>query len=118
MMNFLFICYHNNVKGPQNGREHEWYWFYITKLQKCEKVSHRLARESQKHAVLCNLKGIRQSLWISMVETSAADIPPPSSPTPHWQPEANLNAVPMQISVIVMRQICRGKGHFPPPMSP
>ena len=53
-----------------------------------------------------------------MEETGAADIPPPSSPTPHWQPEANLNAVPMQISVIVMRQICRGKGHFPPPMSP
>lgn len=53
-----------------------------------------------------------------MVETRAADIPPPSSATPHWQPEANLNAVPMQISVIVMRQICRGKGHFPPPMSP
>lgn len=23
MMNYLFICCHDNVKGPQNGQEHE-----------------------------------------------------------------------------------------------
>lgn len=45
----------------------------------------------------------------------AGVIPPQSSLTPYWQPEANFNAVPMQITVIVMRQICRGKGHSPHP---
>lgn len=44
---------------------------------------HPLARETQKHDVLCKLKGILQSLWMTKVATRAGDIPPQSSPTPY-----------------------------------
>lgn len=71
-------------------------------------------RDTRKHAVLCNLRGFLQIPQTTQGATIAAEIPPPCSLPPD-DPEAILNAAPMQISIIVMRQICHGKGHSPHP---
>lgn len=85
-------------------------FFMILSYKKQEKALHPLARGTQKHAVLGNLKGTvtkpaddrRQQIELRIFLCS------PDSP------RADLNALPMQNSVIVRRQICRGKGRSPP----
>lgn len=82
----------------------------ILGYKKQEKALHPLARGTQKHAVLGNLKGTvtkpaddrRQQIELRIFLRS------PDSP------RADLNALPMQNSVTVRRQICRGKGRSPP----
>lgn len=74
------------ARGPQHEREHrdrEKTGFYVFEFKKWEKVLHPLARETQKHVALCNLKGILQRLWMTKGETRAEDIPPRSFPTPY-----------------------------------
>lgn len=82
-------------------------------IQKWAKALHPLAGVTQTHAVLCNLKKDHNHEACWKVTTKAGDIPPLCFSMPSWQPQADLSAVPMQISVIVMRQICLGKGHSP-----
>lgn len=55
----------------------------VLRNKKWEKALHPLARETQKHAVLCDLKGILQSLWMTKVANRAGDMSPQSSPTPY-----------------------------------
>lgn len=77
----------------------------ILSYKKQEKALHPLARGTQKHAVLGNMKGTvtkpaddrRRQIELRIFLRS------PDSP------RADLNALPMQNSVIVRRQICRGK---------
>lgn len=85
----------------------EYYQFFmIPSYKKQEKALHPLARGTQKHAVLGNLKETvtkpaddrRQQIELRIFLCS------PDSP------RADLNALPMQNSVIVRRQICRSKG--------
>lgn len=85
-------------------------FFMVLSYKKQEKAFHPLARGTQKHAVLGNLKGTvtkpaddrRQQIELRIFLRS------PDSP------RADLNALPMQNSVTVRRQICRGKGRSPP----
>lgn len=82
----------------------------------CEKPCSHQYKPHGNMLGFCKPRGILKSPRMTKVETWAGDIPPESSPITYWQPEANLNAVPMQNSGFVMRQICSGKR--PPPSPP